>query len=35
LRVEERAGHGGGKPTDKAIEEAADVDAFLFDLFDM
>ncbi len=35
LRVEKRAGHGGGKPTSKAIDEAADVYAFLFDLFDM
>ncbi|HEY6869666.1 MAG TPA: prolyl oligopeptidase family serine peptidase, partial [Novosphingobium sp.] len=29
IRVETRAGHGSGKPTDKAIEEAADVLAFL------
>jgi len=35
LRVERRAGHGGGKPTAKVIEEAADVYAFLFDLFGM
>lgn len=28
LRVETRAGHGSGKPTDKAIEEIADVWAF-------
>ncbi len=29
IRVETRAGHGSGKPTDKAIEEAADVLSFL------
>ena len=29
IRIETRAGHGSGKPTDKAIEEAADVEAFL------
>jgi prolyl oligopeptidase len=29
IRIETRAGHGAGKPTDKAIEEAADVLAFL------
>ena len=29
LRVETKAGHGGGKPTAKVIEEAADVYAFL------
>ena len=29
IRVETRAGHGSGKPTDKAIEESADVLAFL------
>ena len=28
LRVETRAGHGAGKPTDKAIEEIADMWAF-------
>lgn len=28
LRVETRAGHGAGKPTDKAIEEIADLWAF-------
>ncbi len=29
IRIETRAGHGSGKPTDKAIEEAADVLSFL------
>lgn len=29
IRIETRAGHGSGKPTDKAIEEAADIMAFL------
>jgi prolyl oligopeptidase len=29
LRVETKAGHGGGKPTSKLIEEAADVYTFL------
>lgn len=29
IRIETRAGHGSGKPTDKIIEEAADVYAFL------
>jgi prolyl oligopeptidase len=29
IRIETRAGHGSGKPTDKAIEEAADVMAFM------
>ncbi len=29
IRIETRAGHGSGKPTDKAIEEAADVLGFL------
>jgi prolyl oligopeptidase len=29
LRVDERAGHGGGKPTKKVIAEAADTYAFL------
>ncbi len=31
LRVEERAGHGQGKPVGKQADEAADVLAFLFD----
>jgi prolyl oligopeptidase len=29
IRIETRAGHGSGKPTDKVIEEYADVWAFL------
>ncbi|MCB2074001.1 MAG: S9 family peptidase [Novosphingobium sp.] len=29
IRIETRAGHGSGKPTDKVIEEGADVLAFL------
>ena len=29
IRIETRAGHGSGKPTDKIIEEGADVLAFL------
>ncbi len=29
IRIETRAGHGSGKPTDKAIAEAADIGAFL------
>lgn len=29
IRIETRAGHGSGKPTDKAIDEAADILAFL------
>ena len=28
IRIENRAGHGAGKPTQKIIEEAADVLAF-------
>jgi len=31
IRVETRAGHGGGKPLTKAIKEAADVYAFLIE----
>lgn len=30
IRIETRAGHGGGKPTAKIIEEAADVTSFVF-----
>ncbi|MDZ4811827.1 MAG: prolyl oligopeptidase family serine peptidase [Pseudomonadota bacterium] len=29
IRIETRAGHGAGKPTDKQIEESADIYAFL------
>lgn len=29
IRIESRAGHGAGKPTDKVIEETADIYAFL------
>ncbi len=29
IRIESRAGHGSGKPTDKAIEESSDILAFL------
>ncbi len=35
LRVETKAGHGGGKPVTKAIEEQADIYAFLFDVLGM
>jgi len=31
IRIETKAGHGGGKPTKKRIEETADVYAFLVD----
>ncbi len=30
IRIETKAGHGGGKPTSKVIEEAADIWTFLF-----
>jgi prolyl oligopeptidase len=30
IRIETQAGHGGGKPTAKVIEEAADIYAFTF-----
>ncbi len=33
LRVETKAGHGGGKPTSKVIEESSDIYAFLFKIF--
>jgi len=35
LRVETKAGHGLGKPTSKAIDEQADIYAFLFKVLDM
>jgi len=35
IRIETRAGHGGGKPTAKQIEEAADMWAFLAKSLDM
>ncbi len=35
LRVEMKAGHGGGKPTAKIIEEQADIYAFLFRVLDV
>ena len=35
IRIETRAGHGGGKPTTKRIEEAADQWAFLVKTLDM
>jgi prolyl oligopeptidase len=30
IRIDKNAGHGSGKPTDKQIEEAADIWAFVF-----
>lgn len=35
LRVETKAGHGGGKPTTKVIDEQSDIYSFLFKVFDM
>ncbi len=35
LRVETKAGHGGGKPTSKRIEELSDIYTFLFETFGM
>jgi len=35
LRVETKAGHGGGKPVSKVIDEQADIYAFLFKTLDM
>ncbi|MDD3011938.1 MAG: prolyl oligopeptidase family serine peptidase, partial [Bacteroidales bacterium] len=31
IRIETKAGHGAGKPTEKVIEEVADEYAFIFD----
>jgi prolyl oligopeptidase len=35
IRIETRAGHGSGKPTDKIIEEYADMWSFLADNLDL
>ena len=35
IRVETKAGHGGGKPTAKVIEEVADIYTFIFKTFDI
>lgn len=35
LRVETKAGHGGGKPTSKVIDEQSDIYAFLFKIFEL
>jgi prolyl oligopeptidase len=35
IRVETKAGHGGGKPTDKIIDELSDIYAFLLKTLDM
>jgi prolyl oligopeptidase len=35
IRIETRAGHGAGKPTEKQIEEVADLWAFLAKSLDM
>ncbi|MCP4706643.1 MAG: S9 family peptidase, partial [candidate division Zixibacteria bacterium] len=35
IRIETKAGHGGGKPTQKVIEEVSDIYSFLFKVFDM
>jgi prolyl oligopeptidase len=35
IRVETKAGHGGGKPTSKVIEEISDIYAFLFKILGM
>jgi prolyl oligopeptidase len=35
LRTEMRTGHGAGKPTDKVINETADIHAFLMRVFEM
>ncbi|MGM0649969.1 MAG: prolyl oligopeptidase family serine peptidase [Bacteroidota bacterium] len=35
IRIETKAGHGSGKPTDKIIDEYADMYAFIFDNMDL
>ncbi len=35
IRIETKAGHGGGKPTQKIIEEISDIYSYLFKVFDM
>jgi prolyl oligopeptidase len=35
LRVETKAGHGGGKPTSKILEESADLYSFVMDRLGM
>lgn len=30
IRIDTKAGHGGGKPLEKVIEELADIYAFIF-----
>jgi len=35
IRIETKAGHGGGKPTKKIIEEVSDIYSFLFKVFEM
>jgi prolyl oligopeptidase len=30
IRIESNAGHGGGKPLDKTIEETVDIFSFIF-----
>ena len=35
IRIETKAGHGGGKPTAKIIEEVTDTFAFLTKALDM
>ena len=32
IRIETKAGHGGGKPLSKQIDEQADIYAFLFEV---
>jgi prolyl oligopeptidase len=31
IRIDTKAGHGGGKPLAKAVDESADVMAFMWD----